>query len=407
MLKQLFSSSNRLPVFLSAILLIGGLLLATVLYHQLSTMAETNQATVGKSLAYQLAYGVKTPMLHQDLLSLQVAVAEIARQPGVARVVVSDRDNRLLAEKVSIENANPAAYRSAINIEGAVAGYALIELQKPYYRRQAMQLFAIALTLLVLMLLAAGAVCWRWHLEAVARIRSLRQQLPGTDDDSSDDELTQLEQRLAPLLTVRQSSREPETPEQQYVTFAALQYRNFSRLQEQLSSSHFDEVLTELDSLLADILKLYNGKLVLFSEQLLVLRFAGENEEDDHPLRALYCVFALLKQLEKWRIARGLELDLATVLSTRRETNTDCDLKNLWSMAEQQQQLRRLQDKAGSGDILLDRATGEHPALDHIALLEPASATLDIFRCEGLEATADTLVVRQLAMLGFSVKPAA
>lgn len=403
MLKPFFSATNRMPLAISGTLLLGCLLLGAVLYSQLTAMALANQTMVGNSLAYQLAYSVKTPLLHQDPLSLQVAVVEISRQPGVARVAIVRESDRPLAEKIvlSEKDHRTSQYRRPIVIENATAGYAVVELSDRYYRAQSLSLFKISLMVLLLLAAAVLSVTWNMHRQGVRRITSLLQRLPevGSDTVQDGDELSRLEQKIRPLLTVSQPSPRPVDQEQRYSTFAGLSFRNFNALQEQLSNSHFVELMTEVDSLLAGLIKLYNGRLISFADDLLVLQFVGETADDDFPVRALYCVFALRKQFEKWRDSKGLEIDITVVIRSGELATAPCDLLTHRAIEVERRALRALAEKASIGEVLLDKATGEHPALDHIALLEPASAKLDIFRCEGLESTADTLVVRQLAII--------
>ncbi len=418
MLKQLFSLQNRLPLLVLGALIVGNVLLGTVLYHQLLGMANANQATVGRSFAHQLAYSVKTPMLHRDPLSLQVAVSEIARQPGVARAAIVDKDNRLLAEEqvASVGENGLEQYRAAITIEDAVNGFALVELDRFFYRRQGVALFRMALVLSVLTSLAAVAVCWRLHHNYVERIRALITRLPSAEAPAAnagegssvqaaesstlaDDELEQLEQKIAPLLTVKHQDSQPVGVEQQHCTHVGLKCDTFVQLRGQLSGDHFTELLAELDALVQSLLKLYDGELISFSDNTLVLQFTGAAEDDDYPVRALYTTFALLKRLQKWRTSKGLELEIAAALCTGPMEKAHCGLMRKLMVEEYQKRLQQLHGRAASGDVLLDKATAGHVALDHIALLEPVSSDMDVLRCEGLEATADTLVVRQLALL--------
>ena len=403
-MKQWFSSLSQisiatsLPLYAAIVTLLAGTIFHLVLNHALGESSRQNINQLGTLLASQLAAQSTQPLLNQDTLSLQFEVSEVVSLEGVANAYINDNEGRPLTEKITTDkSARLDKFSAPILIDGKKLANANIELDhqvlhKPYARLFIQSLFCwLILSAIMIIIAAKLGGHWRDRLTILAR------QLPALDSPEpvpSPREIGILEKQLTPLL-LSSAERTIALPEQSHQSITSIELRGLTRLEAQLSQANFEQLLGKLDSCVAFLLKLYQGIRLATANQTLHLCFAGV-EEDDHPVRALYAGIAFRQLIEKVETESGLKLDAAFALTSGDFSPDTAEFLNALRVEQQLKRAESLLKVASINELTLDNASATHPALDHIALLEPLNPEHTLFRCDGLSETAQTLVQRQL-----------
>ena len=143
---------------------------------------------------------------------------------------------------------------------------------------------------------------------------------------------------------------------------------------------------------------LYGGTRLDADRCSIYLEFTGEDKNSDHPLRALYCATAIQSLSKQLLDKQGVQLELASAISHGELELSSSQLLNERILQEQVKILQSLLEKAVNGEILLNKNTSEHEALEDINI-SPLADDSPLFRVDKLHESGEQLVNQQLALL--------
>lgn len=393
------SLAKKLPLLTLIFSLAAGSLLAITLGFQLNTISTEQQNHFGQALSTQLAKSVHDPMIQQDTLSMQVEVDETANTEGIKHAAVYDATNYLIVESQRSSNItkDKDVYRSSITIENAIAGYASIHLDQQFF---AAPLKTLRLTFIFLWCVITAALVFvsiKVGKNLSNRLSQITQRLPGDTPDGMD-ELSSLEFRVEPLLATRDCKKKVVNTANKNYALLAMVCKNLPRLESLVNREHFESVMTQLDFLVNDAAALYGGTRLNADRFSIYLEFTGEVENSDHPLRALYCATAIQSLSKQLLDKQGVQLELASAISHDELELSSSQLLNERILQEQVKILQNLLEKAVNGEILLNKKTSEHTALEDINI-SPLADDSPLFRVDKLHESGEQLVNQQLALL--------
>lgn len=393
------SLAKKLPLHTLIFSLVAGSLLAVTLGFQLNTISTEQQGHFGQALSIQFAKSVQDPMIQQDTLSMQVEVDETANTEGIRHAAVYDATNHLLVESQRPSNItkDKDVYRSPITIENAIAGYATVHLDQQFF---AAPLKTFKLTFMLLWCVITVTLLFisiKIGKNLSNRLSQITQRLPGDTPDDMD-ELSSLEFRVEPLLATRDCNKEVVNFGSKNYALLAMVCKNLPRLESLVNREHFESVMTQLDFLINDAAALYGGTRLTADRCSIYLEFTGEDENSDHPLRALYCATAIQSLSKQLLDNQGVQLELASAILHGELELSSSQLLNERILQEQVKILQNLLEKAVNGEILLNKNTREHTALEDINI-SPLADDSPLFRVEKLHESGEQLVNQQLALL--------
>lgn len=396
------SLAKRLPTFTLIFSLAIGLIITLVLSWQLNLLATEQLNHLGTTLSTQLAKTVRDPLIHQDILSLQVEVDEMLRTEGVQRASVYDASNQLLvqAQPTHLQESESTGYTSPITIENTIAGYVTINLNQQYFSASFKTLVKTFIIFWLVLTTILVLLAIQWGRKISTRLNHLSQQLPGNESIKLD-ELSLLEQRIAPLLATRQASSQESSTQEPSICHSSLLgivCQNLSRLESLLNREHFESLIIRLDHLIDDATELYGATRLSGGHHSIHLEFNSLDEQGDHRLRAIYCATALFQLTHQLLATQGVTVELAGAISSAQQQPSTSQLLNERQQEKREEHLITLLDKAVTGEILLDKDTGTHPSLSDIDL-SPLAEDSPLYRVSGLNDSAEELVSQQLALL--------
>lgn len=391
--------AKKLPLLTLIFSLVAGSLLAVTLGFQLNTISTEQQNHFGQAISTQLAKSVHDPMIQQDTLSMQVEVDETANTEGIKHAAVYDATNHLLVESQRPSNItkDKDVYRSSITIENAIAGYATVHLDQQFF---AAPLKTLRLTFIFLWCVITAALVFvsiKAGKSFSNRLSQITQRLPGDTPDGMD-ELSSLEFRVEPLLATRDCNKEVANTGNKNYALLAMVCKNLPRLESLVNREHFESVMTQLDFLINDAAALYGGTRLDADRCSIYLEFTGEDKNSDHPLRALYCATAIQSLSKQLLEKQGVQLELASAISHGELELSSSQLLNERILQEEVKILQNLLEKAVNGEILLNKNTSEHEALEDINI-SPLADDSPLFRVDKLHESGEQLVNQQLALL--------
>jgi uncharacterized membrane protein affecting hemolysin expression len=391
--------AKKLPLLTLIFSLVAGSLLAVTLGFQLNTISTEQQNHFGQAISTQLAKSVHDPMIQQDTLSMQVEVDETANTEGIKHAAVYDATNHLLVESQRPSNItkDKDVYRSSITIENAIAGYATVHLDQHFF---AAPLKTLRLTFIFLWCVITAALVFvsiKAGKNFSNRLSQITQRLPGDTPDGMD-ELSSLEFRVEPLLATRDCNKEVANTGNKNYALLAMVCKNLPRLESLVNREHFESVMTQLDFLINDAAALYGGTRLDADRCSIYLEFTGEDKNSDHPLRALYCATAIQSLSKQLLDKQGVQLELASAISHGELELSSSQLLNERILQEEVKTLQNLLEKAVNGEILLNKNTSEHEALEDINI-SPLADDSPLFRVDKLHESGEQLVNQQLALL--------
>lgn len=414
-LKKLPLTSFRIifPLLISGFSLALGLGFGLLYFQTLGKAHVANKQLIGDMYASQLAESSEQALILKDKLSLQVKAAELIRNPGISGAAVMDSKQNYLSRSPSYNPNAGELFTAPILIDGENAGFAEVVLDSNYLDAPLREFILAFLVLWSLLFLGLAAVAYFIGKSWSQQVNAIMGKLPGSLQPDRDlPELTRLETALAPLFVNNiqrnnQTDKNPASPDDnaEFTTGLAVhsqailsvKIKNLSRLQAELSSDNFASLMVAVDDMIQFILKLYEAERLATHDATIYLVTSSTKQEDDHCLRALYSGVAFMKLIEGLQANRGLKIDCTLAITSDQTPNAGNRLQHDLQREKQIGSAVELLEIAATGEILLDRKTGTHPALDDTALLEPLTPDQKMFRCEGLAETAENLVKRQLA----------
>lgn len=394
------SLAKTLPILTLVFSLTIGSLIALILGLQINSMATEQQSYLGKTLSSQLAKVVRDPIIRQDMLSLQVEIEDMLGIEGIQHAAVYDATNRLLAKAQKTQYTANAqnSHTSPITIENAVAGYVSVQFDQQFFSAsfRGLQLTFILLWVCIAVALLFLSIQLGKNLSG--RLNYIIQQLPG-DDSEKMDELSTLEDRIKPLLATRQYHQEPyNEQEEQHCALLAIACKNLTLLETRVNPEHFESVMALFDALTNDAADLYGAIRLSADQSSIYLEFTGESALSDHPLRALYCATAIQALSKQLMDTQGIKLELASAISHGEQQLFASQLLNERHHKERLTTLQAMLKQTVNGQILLDKNTRDHPAIQEVTL-SPLTEENLLFRVDKLHETGDKLVTQQIALL--------
>src|SRR5690606_33398541 len=181
---------------------------AWVMGHQLRQTAQQQAELVGQTLVSQTAATATSLLVANDILSLNVLLGNLARNPLVAHAAVYSTDNRILAEAGSRPSeTGEGLYAIPISFQEVLAGQLRISLDMHQFRKprdvglQSMALLSLILFAAALWLsLLAGRNLAQPLIDLGHWVRDPQGLAPGAQREDEIGELArQLQARLAPL----------------------------------------------------------------------------------------------------------------------------------------------------------------------------------------------------------------
>ncbi len=234
-LMQLAQRQPQLAVMTLLLLVLGAV--ASVLHGYLAqAQTERQLARYGQALADGGAVRAVEPALAQDMVSLQVILQSLTRQPGVAGATIHDVENHLWVQSGTPSAEARRRFTAPIALDTHIAGYLTLSLDSP--KNTHLPLF-LWVWWSVLALALAG-LWWRsWRLE-------------------------------------HRPAAEAEDAVEEAAVDVRLSILNIPALQQHLSQDHLTERLARLDRQLSGVLALYDGCRDRLEDRALTLRVSGD-----------------------------------------------------------------------------------------------------------------------------------
>ncbi len=268
---------GKSPLFVCGITaLICLSLSAFLLEHQHHQRLDIRSADYGQALANFAAKQATDATFNHDLVSLQVTVSDVARNPDILNATIHDVENQLLVQsgaspsRGDYQNRDHRSYSAPIALHDSVAGYVSVTVdhQSLYDNNNLHWLLAL--------LALAGALV----ISAVIKIRH-----------TADDPMGDSAPATAPL---RDKSPEPISATQTQVGLS-LVCLNADTLKQQLNGTMRQQLFAQLETQIDGMGPLYGAKLMYVCEEGLELQFVGD-DLGNTSFRAL-CAAELLANL--------------------------------------------------------------------------------------------------------------
>lgn len=394
----------RLPLITALLCLTAGLSIYTTGSSQTAKLAERESQRLGQALAAQLAETIRQPLLHNDLVSLQVSVEQLVKRAEVAGASVYNAKQKQLARSTSKHahrSSDLVTYREPLTVEGTVTAYAGVDIDSAHLLatyRTALY-WALSIWAGFTVLLTALAALMGRNLST--RLAAMIARLPGNgthnETTHATNELSQLEQQLEPLLTQNNRADTSAKPTHQIATLA-LHCKNLERLEAQLSKENLQRLLNQLDIDLEQVTTLYNGQRLPGHHQTLFIEFSGPMNTGDHALQALFSAHLLMKLAALHAHSLGVGLKLSAAVSLR-DSEANTSLLGDFEREKRESEAARLARLGTSEEILLDHQTQLHASLVDTINAEEMSENSEIYRVESFAAKHASLLEKQLHYL--------
>lgn len=290
--------------------------------------------SLGQSLAQQTASQLTELMLANDLISMNVILANLTRDSAIREVYVVNIDNELIASALNRET-EPAIiislpislknlqveYSAPITIADSIAGYVRLKLDLSYIEAGILNNFILIAGTTLLMLIVSIAVTTTYFKYLVSfpanllsyYLSKIREgEIETCPEPSNNDELS---------LAIRQFNytaeflaqntfltnigvREPETKNENYksisgeqdTTILSISMSNFQYLASTVSEENRMKLLTKYYFYTGKISQLYNGTVCHCSDDEVLVNFGNTQFPEEQPFYAI-CAAQLFLQL--------------------------------------------------------------------------------------------------------------
>lgn len=286
----------RTPLFLISITTLVCLLIsASLLRHQHHERLEIRTNQYGNALATLAAKQATEATMNHDLVSLQVMVSDIARNPDILSVTVHDVENSLLVQAGGSPEAGDYAHRdhqlfpAPITLQDSIAGYVTVNIDTQALYEQFDDSWLMALLGLAGAMLILSIINQRQLLNSATEAETSEAATPPPARLPGDDDV---------CVTLH------------------LRCRNWPELRQRLNAALRKQLLDDLQRHLSGINALYAGRITLADSDLLELEFHGD-EIGNTTFRAICAAQLLFLLLE--RSSDGVRLTYTgAVYPTRR-----------------------------------------------------------------------------------------
>ncbi len=321
---------------------------------QLDRSLEQQTGILGQLMAGQTASSVTELVLSNDLLGLNVVLTQLAKEPGVASVTVTDVDNRLLASSAD-NNALPNGprYEAPITLQEAVAGKVIVVLDPSLLENtmsRPMLSFLVIILLGLPLIYLFSFLAVRQYQRGLLGIGmqldegySLEEELPVPDMREFADVQASvkafLQEREALLKRVEQVGlpdpraieRLSLRAERRMSTLLLVEVFNIHNAIELLHPSTLSKLLQEFQFYLRQAAQLYQGVVLRLDGHCALVSFDVRHCGDDHAFNATCCaqLFAqIMKEVAKrHKAAHSQTLEFHQVIHSG-----DCFYCALWKL---------------------------------------------------------------------------
>jgi len=304
---------NNIPslALFSAGAIFGIILVAMALLPDMSKNTLKAQNNYGRTLASMTAKQAVDASFNHDLVRLQLILRDVVANPHLVQATIHDVENNLLVQagEVRPHQKGYSAYTSSIVLHDSVAGYITITLKSYASKSQA------ASTLITLSLLFFVAIiifsCYRsdaidW--QTADKVEKPKITTPPSEYNSSEAEDGD-----------EASMDKPHSPS----VYAVIHIKNYGVIQQQLNTETFNNTLLKLESIIADVLALYNGMEYSLQDNYYILSFNATDATNEAIFRASCSAFLIV---ELASIIDRVPLDLASFVSANRDELTPSKL---------------------------------------------------------------------------------
>lgn len=296
--------------------LIVGLLLLPAMWFYLDRLGHQQSERLGHILVTQLAEQAWQPLLHQDTISLQVVVNNMVRNTDyVLRAAIFDVENQLQAQSSSGQQRadTHSIYRRPIALDNSAAGHAELTLDIAHLEQGVSTLFWSLLVTWLLLSALLGIALSMVGGNISRRLSNIITGLPTRSAPTFDDEITQLEANIKPLL-VKSQTRDANDDEDRTSLTLTICCENVQRLQAQLTQENFRHLLRDFEAVADCTVKLFAATRLPGSQNCIHLRFYCEGDTDNALLRAVSCYVAIADTVRASVPRKGTGLTLCAAL---------------------------------------------------------------------------------------------
>ena len=378
MLQQTVQTLSRLlktPLFVAGLSALVCLLLSTsLLQQQHRARLDERSADYGQALANLAANQATDATLNHDLVSLQVTVSDVARNPDILSVTIHDVENQLLVQAGSSPGSSDyggsdyRSYAAPITLHDSVAGFVTVtvDYERLYSDNRESWLWALLMLAVALM---------------VSSVLNLHRS-----GDNNDNEPT--------VSTAANDEPSPPPLRDNIQVSLSLCCLNTDALRQQLSTSLRQQLYSELETQLSGISSLYGGKVTFASDQGLELLFQGD-DLGSTGFRALCAAQLLLCLLQEEKgSGMGLVFSGAVYVPVR-----GLNLQSQLQLQKERQAVWELLRQQPQQTLLLD---GQNCATSQtLQRIRTRQALVDghWFAVDGLQPSYEGLLKKQLQQL--------
>lgn len=310
---------------------------------QLEQTLSQQTRTLGQILAKQTADSVTELVLANDLLGLNVVLGQLAREPGINSVTVTDVDGIVLASTAiaAPTTATTQSYQAPVTLQDAVAGQVTLLLDEALLSNPLARPHTIFYVIILVSLLLVLILSW-WLANSITRpVHDLLELADNAADLSdaeipflaADDEFALLHNRLLEILYRQQMLENqiettglPDPEEMQGMNLRAerrmtslllVDVANIHTAVELLHPATLSTLLQEYQFYLRQAVRLYRGVIIRIDGNRVLATFDVRHCEDDHASNAICCGQLFLKLMQKVALqhkaasAQSLEFNLA------------------------------------------------------------------------------------------------
>jgi uncharacterized membrane protein affecting hemolysin expression/class 3 adenylate cyclase len=294
--------------------------------------------SLGTTLARQTAILVTELVLANDMVSVNVLLNQLTREPAIAQVAVLSIEDQVIAIS-GTSNANTSQnllsnYVAPIALQNSLAGYVRVNLDQQYIAEGVTRNFLLMIAALALLILTAVTVIYAMIQHFVsfpltqlsASIQSVRRAQPepsafGERDDEVGDairlynrliyELEDEENRQAIFGPETQVAHKPASdtayrrPGSAFVSIVNINISNYRSALHQHEAHETIELLNTYYFYIHKVTKLYNGNIEKCAGDEILITFGAAQADQEHCFHAV-CAALLFLEITS-TLARELE----------------------------------------------------------------------------------------------------
>jgi len=309
---------NKIPVrqklafCFSLILIFTSLAFWLIFQSELKRSLSEHMEILGASLSNQAAFSVREFVLVNDLLALNVALAQMAQDDNILYVAIHDVDDSLIANAGSRPKGTSLSnntYTANITVQDTIAGSVRLTLNSSVvadYQAQLRTLFflilAVALGISVATAFVLGSTFTRPILELTGRLSSRAERDTGIIEgdetrqlsiaaDSLLDEFDQIKEKLQETGVWHQADESNTAWEasRQAAAILIIKVVNINTAIELLHPTTLSNLLREYIFYLTQSVRLYGGEVQRINGDSTLISFSAERCKDRHSINALLC----------------------------------------------------------------------------------------------------------------------